>query len=97
MRRPLVGAAICATVALGVGSSAFAGEITGNGKPTGMLGNAKSACAFSGQEDNPDSPLRTQTPAEVWFDLDPDPANHFVLNPPPGAPAQPGNCNPTRP
>jgi hypothetical protein len=43
----------CAVAVLGVGASgAFAGEITGNGKPTHAIGNASSACAFSGQEDD---------------------------------------------
>jgi hypothetical protein len=77
-------------------SAAFAGEVTGNGKPTGMEGHARSACGYSGQEDNEygDSPLRTQTPHEVWNDLG---AVHFIANPPPGSPGRPGGCNPTKP
>jgi hypothetical protein len=44
--------ATCAAALVGVGASAsFAGEVTGNGKPTHAIGNAQSACAFSGQED----------------------------------------------
>jgi hypothetical protein len=33
--------------------TAFAGEVTGNGKPTAAPDNASSICAFSGQNDNP--------------------------------------------
>jgi len=60
----LVAVAACATALMGMGASAaFAGEITGNGKPlwtsttvgpTGEVSHTlhgKSACAFSGQED----------------------------------------------
>jgi hypothetical protein len=58
----LLVAALCAVLVAAVGaSSAFAGEITGNGKPkwtnTDQWGvphtlNGNSPCAFSGQEDN---------------------------------------------
>ena len=53
----LIFAAFCAVVVAAIGaSSAFAGEITGNGKwiagsETAPL-NGKSPCAFSGQNDN---------------------------------------------
>lgn len=63
---------------------ASAGEITGNGKPTGMRDHARSECGFSGLEDVEGSPLRTQTPHEVWVGS--------VLNPPPGTPGV--ACNP---
>ena len=48
-------------------SAAFAGEITGNGKPTGAPDNANSICVFSGQNDVPEGdpeegpPGRTQS------------------------------------
>jgi hypothetical protein len=45
-------AAVCVAVVMGSGSSAFAGEITGNGKQTPARDNARSLCAFSGLEDN---------------------------------------------
>ena len=62
----LLVAALCAVVVAAIGaSSAFAGEITGNGKPlwtstitdpvTGEVSHTlhgQSACAFSGQEDD---------------------------------------------
>jgi hypothetical protein len=61
--------AVCAAALMGVGASAaFAGEVTGNGKETGMRGHAKSECGFSGREDEAGSPLRTQTPHEVWLE-----------------------------
>lgn len=97
MKKRIVSGVIGLAMIGGFAGAASAGEITGNGKATGMAGHAKSECGFSGQEDNPDSPLRTQTPHEVWFDLTPDPDTHFVANPPPGSPAQPGGCNPNKP
>jgi hypothetical protein len=39
---------------------AFAGEITGNGKPTPIRTTANSECAFSGQSDG-DDPTNTQS------------------------------------
>ena len=58
MLKKLAGAALCATAIVGMGSSAFAGEITGSGKGgpdgdgiPGAIGNAHSACAFSGLDD----------------------------------------------
>jgi hypothetical protein len=38
-------------------SVAFAGEITGNGKPTAGPHNANSICVFSGKNDDPTAPL----------------------------------------
>ncbi len=74
MRKSLVTAAICAATVASVGASAaFAGEITGNGKPTGAPAHANSFCAFSGQNDmNPDEgqvDRRTQTPKMVLPEL----------------------------
>jgi hypothetical protein len=34
-------------------TAAFAGEITGNGKPTGATDHANSICVFSGKNDDP--------------------------------------------
>jgi hypothetical protein len=58
---------------LGIGvSTAFAGEITGNGKSLknddGTL-NGKSACAFSGREDDPDSGEFKGTITQSWGQL----------------------------
>jgi hypothetical protein len=52
MRKCLIGAAVCASLVLGTAGSAFAGEITGNGKQTAGPTHAKSLCVFSGLEDN---------------------------------------------
>ena len=48
IKRPLIGAAICAATVLGLGTTAFAGEYTGNGgtAPGGEKG--KSECSYSG-------------------------------------------------
>jgi hypothetical protein len=59
MLKKLVGGALCAVAVVGLGSSAFAGEITGSGKggpngdgkPAATDGHAHSACAFSGLDD----------------------------------------------
>lgn len=60
MMKKLVGGACCAIAIVGMGSSAFAGEITGSGKggPKGdgipgavQEGHARSDCAFSGLDD----------------------------------------------
>jgi len=73
-------AALCAVVfaAMSAGS-AFAGEVTGNGKETGAVANANSICAYSGQNDRVvgegPTDTRVQTPAEG----------------PPGAPGK-GTC-----
>ena len=45
---------IVATAGASAGA-AFAGEVTGNGKPTAGPEHANSICAFSGQNDNPTS------------------------------------------
>jgi hypothetical protein len=53
-------------------STAFAGEITGNGKSLknddGTL-NGKSACAYSGREDDPDSGDFKGTKTQSWGQL----------------------------
>jgi hypothetical protein len=51
-RKATIAAAVC-TVALigGTASAAFAGEKTGNNKPTQGAAHANSACAFSGLDD----------------------------------------------
>jgi hypothetical protein len=82
-------AAVCAVAVAGLSAgSAFGGEITGNGKLTPVkAGVAASVCSFSGLEDVAASPLRTQTPHEVW--LGPEVG---VVNPPPGTPGT--DCRP---
>jgi hypothetical protein len=54
MRKPVLSAALAAALVVAMGGTAFAGEITGNGKPTPINGGqAGSICAFSGQNDDP--------------------------------------------
>jgi hypothetical protein len=51
-------AALCAAVLAGLSAgSAFAGEITGSGKPTAGPTHANSICVFSGHNDDPGAPL----------------------------------------
>src|SRR5438067_12552957 len=59
MRTKTFLAAALTVVAIGGAgaSSAFAGEITGNGKATAGPTHANSICVFSGKNDHPDAPL----------------------------------------
>ena len=59
MRRKIfLASAVCAVAIVGAGGgTAFAGEVTGNGKPTAGPAHANSICVFSGQNDDPDAPL----------------------------------------
>jgi hypothetical protein len=50
MRKLIAGAALALIVG-GASSTAFAGEVNGNGQPTPIREKAKSICAFSGLED----------------------------------------------
>ena len=52
-KRSLLAVAVCAAVAGLSAGPAFAGEVTGNGKPTQGPANANSICVFSGQNDDP--------------------------------------------
>jgi hypothetical protein len=70
MKMTRLGLVACAASILCLGAHvAFAGEITGNGKslknPDGTL-NGKSACAFSGREDDPSDPLFRGDIAQSW-------------------------------
>jgi hypothetical protein len=53
MRKLLMVLACAITVAAVSVTSAFAGEITGSGKPTAGPAHAASECVFSGFNDNP--------------------------------------------
>jgi hypothetical protein len=63
----LLAALLAMMMTLGA-TAALAGEVTGNGKSTAAPSHAKSICAFSGQNDDPDGndpangpPGRTQS------------------------------------
>jgi hypothetical protein len=57
-KKSRLGALTAATaLALAIAGPAFAGEVTGNGNPTGATAHANSACVFSGKNDNPSAPL----------------------------------------
>jgi hypothetical protein len=56
-------AAVCSVSILGLSAApAFAGEITGNGKPTQGPTHANSICVFSGQNDDPTAPIVSAQP-----------------------------------
>ena len=59
MRLRTAAATVFATAILlgGAASTASAGEITGNGKPTQGPAHANSICVFSGKNDDPGAPL----------------------------------------
>jgi hypothetical protein len=55
-KESIVAAGVCVIAFLGAGAgTASAGEITGNGKPTGGPSHANSICVFSGQNDTPNA------------------------------------------
>ena len=57
-RRRMVAALLCTFAVSGTtAGAAFAGEITGNGKPTAGPSHASSICVFSGKNDDPGAPL----------------------------------------
>jgi hypothetical protein len=65
--KSLVAAALCGVAVAAVGAgSAFAGEVTGNGDPTGVRAHANSICAFSGQNDGDPPPGRTAAHVQSW-------------------------------
>ena len=56
MKKLLIGAVLATGLVVGMVGPAFAGEVTGNGKPTPIDSyRASSICSFSGQNDDPTS------------------------------------------
>jgi hypothetical protein len=76
LRKYMIGAAMCGTLVLGVGSAALAGESTGSGSggpagdgKTGAYTRSNSECAFSGLEDgseDPTAPSGPGAPPQNW-------------------------------
>jgi hypothetical protein len=65
--KSLLAAALCAVAVAAVGAgSAFAGEVTGNGKATAAPAHAQSICAFSGRNDGEPPPGRTAAHVQSW-------------------------------
>lgn len=61
--KSFITAAACAGLLAGASAgAAFAGEITGNGKPTQGPAHASSICVFSGQNDDPTAPIISANP-----------------------------------
>lgn len=89
-----LGVVACATSILCLGSSAaFAGEITGNGKDLKPL-KGKSACAFSGRQDNyeDDEGVFKNMLVQSWGQATPEMKEFFIA-----IGLHPGlACNPTR-
>jgi hypothetical protein len=57
-RKSMLVAVVSAVIIVGPGAgAAFAGEVTGKGKPTAGVANANSICVFSGKNDDPTAPL----------------------------------------
>jgi hypothetical protein len=50
MRKVIIGGALAAGLTLGVGGTAFAGEVNGKGESIPGAHKASSECAFSGQD-----------------------------------------------
>jgi hypothetical protein len=58
LRKATLATAVCTVALVGAtAGTAFAGEITGNGKPTQGPAHANSICVFSGHNDDPGAPL----------------------------------------
>jgi hypothetical protein len=58
MLRKAIATSVCTIAFVGAtAGAAFAGEITGSGKPTGGPTHANSICVFSGKNDDPGAPL----------------------------------------
>jgi len=57
LRKAAIGAAVAAIAVVGLTGTAFAGEVTGSGKPTAGPTHANSICVFSGHNDDPGAPL----------------------------------------
>jgi hypothetical protein len=61
-RRFLMVATYVVVLTLLATSTAFAGEVTGKGKPTAGPDNANSICVFSGLNDDPNAPIVSAEP-----------------------------------
>jgi hypothetical protein len=91
MRRFLLAAALAATMVIASAGVAFAGEVNGNGDPTGAPAHANSICAFSGQNDGNPPPGRVQSYGQ---DVKAGRANPHEFNP---GDACHGGSNPQNP
>ncbi len=62
VRKSVIVAAFAVSIVGLSAAPAFAGEITGNGKPTQGPAHASSICVFSGQNDDPTAPIVSAQP-----------------------------------
>jgi hypothetical protein len=78
-KKSLLAAALSAVVVAAVSAgSAFAGEVNGNGDPTGAPAHSNSICSFSGQNDGEPPPGRVQSYGQ---DVKAGRADPHVFNP----------------
>jgi hypothetical protein len=92
MTKKSLAVAVCAAAGIGLSTgSAFAGEVTGNGKPTGAPAHSNSICSYSGQNDGLPPPGRVQSYGQ---DVKAGRADPHVFNP--GDACQ-GGSNPRNP
>jgi len=61
-RKAVIASAVGAMALVGLSGTAFAGEVTGSGKPTAGPAHANSICVFSGHNDDPTAPLDDSGP-----------------------------------
>ena len=98
-KKSFVAALLCAVAVTGANATAaFAGEITGNGKPTAGPTHANSICVFSGKNDDPGAPLDGSGPngpggQSQSYGQD---VQLGLISPHEFNPGSPGACNPTR-
>jgi hypothetical protein len=101
-KKSMLAALLCTAAITGTSAgAAFAGEITGNGKPTAGPSHANSICVFSGHNDDPGAPLDGSGPngpgghsQSYGQDVKLGLADPHAFNP--GAACQ-GGSNPDRP
>ncbi|MGI8709131.1 MAG: hypothetical protein ACR2LG_13185, partial [Actinomycetota bacterium] len=78
-KKSLCAVAVLAVAAVGVSAgSAFAGEITGNGKPTAIREHTQSICAFSGQNDGHPPVGRTAPHVQSWGQITKETRDFFT-------------------
>ncbi len=66
-KKSILAVAMCTAALAGASASAaFAGEVNGNGDPTGARTNSNSICSYSGQNDGNPPPGRKAAHVQNW-------------------------------
>jgi hypothetical protein len=69
-KKSMFAAGVCAVAIVGASAgTAFAGEVTGNGKDTQGPAHANSICVFSGKNDSPTDPFPEGGQAQSYGQL----------------------------